>query len=72
VITTHRPGLLPTLFVCRTDPHLLNELVAELSGELMASPTLWASHHGNLRLAFRELYDTCSDSQYKTRCPIRN
>ncbi|HUG91194.1 MAG TPA: hypothetical protein VML55_10185 [Planctomycetaceae bacterium] len=62
VITTHRPGRLPTLIECRTTPGLLRRLVAELvpdeSGRLDAAlEDLFARHEGNLRLCLRELYD---------------
>ncbi len=62
VATLHRPGRLPTLIECRTDPALLRELVAELapedSGELDAAlDDLFDRHSGNIRSCFRELYD---------------
>jgi hypothetical protein len=64
VVTSHRPGLLPTLIECATDPSLLADLVGELvkDGQAPAPPRpppeeLHRRHHGNLRLALRELYD---------------
>jgi hypothetical protein len=62
LITLHRGGRLPTLLECRTDPGLLDELVAELLGELTAADRhrnreLFQRHAGNLRLALRDWYD---------------
>lgn len=62
VATLHRPGRLPTLIECRTDPALLRELVADLApedaGELDATlDGLFDRHGGNIRSCFRELYD---------------
>ncbi|MEA2604777.1 MAG: hypothetical protein QOF89_5769 [Acidobacteriota bacterium] len=66
VITSHRPGLLPTLLECRTTPELLAGIVAELAGpeesqHLPAAGELLARHGGNVRDALRELYDLCAD-----------
>jgi GTPase SAR1 family protein len=62
IATLHRPGLLPTLIDCRTEPGLLRDLVCELVPE--DAPTLepelndlFARHDGNIRSCFRELYD---------------
>jgi hypothetical protein len=63
LITSHRSGLLPTLIECHTSPELLQTLIEELlterkQGEYSACPeVLWKRHEGNLRNAFRELYD---------------
>jgi hypothetical protein len=62
VATLHRPGMLPTLFDCRTDRDLLRDLVKELAAAeaSLLEPTLdelFERHEGNLRLCFRELYD---------------
>jgi hypothetical protein len=60
VATLHRPGRLPTLVECRTDPSLLQELVTELapaSGPRANLDDLFDRHRGNIRLCFRELYD---------------
>lgn len=62
VVTSHQPGLLPTLFDCRTTPDLLDSLVRDLLGPdteiLSPSPgELFVRHGGNLRNALRELYD---------------
>ncbi|HSS75213.1 MAG TPA: hypothetical protein VLV54_00565 [Thermoanaerobaculia bacterium] len=64
VITSHRPGLLPTLHECHTSPGLLEEIVAELTGPDSAGPLpsseeLFVRHGGNVRDALRELYDRC-------------
>lgn len=64
VVTSRRPGRLPTLLECRTSPELLEELIEELldlprgrgvAARLAAG--LYAKHSGNLRAALRELYD---------------
>lgn len=62
VVTSHRPGRLPTLVRCRTDPRLLDAIVAELLagvGRVPALPIaeLFQRHRGNLRDALRDLYD---------------
>ena len=59
IVTSHRPGLLPTLHECRTTPELLAAIAHELGGEGTADivPGLFARHRGNLRDALRELYD---------------
>lgn len=63
LITSHREGLLPTLFTCRTSPELLAALLAELApGPLGLPPPaeLFARHDGNLRAALLEAYDRCA------------
>ena len=62
LITSHRPGLLPTLMECGTTPELLQEIVEQLlPGESSAlAPelsNLFSRHQGNLRMALRDLYD---------------
>jgi len=62
IATLHRPGRLPTLIECRTEPTLLRSLVAELApaDASMLAPTLedlFQRHSGNIRSCFRELYD---------------
>ncbi len=63
VATSHRPGRLPVLRRHRTDPRLLEELVAELVGRRSAESMrpelerLFAAHRGNLRDCLRSLYD---------------
>ncbi|HEX3527823.1 MAG TPA: hypothetical protein VH988_12230 [Thermoanaerobaculia bacterium] len=65
VITSHRPGLLPTLHECRTTPELLAGIVADLvggeeAGRLPSAEELHVRHGGNVRDALRELYDLCA------------
>lgn len=63
VITSHRPGRLPTVHTCATTPELLRELVRELDPATAATVDigdLFDRHGGNLRECFRELYDRCS------------
>lgn len=62
VITSHRPGLLPTLYECRTTPELLAGIVGDLLGPEAegiqpAAEELFARHQGNVRGALLELYD---------------
>jgi len=62
IITTHRPGRLPTLVECATSPALLAEIVGALLGPEAKRwrnrlEGLWSRHGGNLREALRELYD---------------
>jgi hypothetical protein len=62
LITSHRPGLLPTLIECTTSPELLDGIMSRLAPKTggVRTPTpedLFARHHGNLRDALRELYD---------------
>ena len=60
IITSHRPGLLPTLHECRTTPGLLAEIVGELTGAEVETGELFDRHQGNLREALRALYDACA------------
>jgi hypothetical protein len=62
VITTHKPGRLPTLFECRTTPQVLQWVVRQLAPADQLPPDtnlegLFTQHAGNLRLCLRELYD---------------
>jgi ABC-type antimicrobial peptide transport system ATPase subunit len=62
VATLHRPGLLPTLVECKTNSHLLNELVEELAPADVPAlepnlEELFYRHNGDIRLCLRELYD---------------
>ncbi len=64
VITSHLPGLLPTLRECSTCAELLNEIITELVGAdpettRAAAVALYQRHNGNLRDALREMYDRC-------------
>lgn len=60
VITSHRPGLLPTLLECRTTLGLLEDIVRELVEDDAASlplQHLFEKHLGNIRDVLRELYE---------------
>jgi energy-coupling factor transporter ATP-binding protein EcfA2 len=66
IVTTHRPGRLPTLLRHRTTPGLLAALVGELLDETEtanAMPStrdleiLFEHHGGDIRQCLRELYD---------------
>ncbi len=62
VVTQHRPGRLPTLYECRTDPGLLKDLIHCLAPDDAVIlepylPGLFHRHDGNIRSCFRELYD---------------
>lgn len=59
IITLHRPGRLPTLVETTTSPALLRRIAASLdpAHDLDDAADLHARHAGNLRDAFRELYD---------------
>jgi hypothetical protein len=68
LITTHRPGRLPTLLQCETSPVLLEGIVETLLGELNSEmknlcATLFRQHHGNVRDCLRTLYDLWADEQ---------
>jgi hypothetical protein len=64
VITSHRPGLLPTLVECETSPELLEAIVRELVGDTERLPVreLFNRYDGNVREALRHLYDLCAES----------
>ncbi len=62
IVTTHEPGLLPTLVECRTTPELLGGIVGELldgsdGGDVPDAAELHARHGGDVREALFELYD---------------
>jgi hypothetical protein len=64
IITSHRPGRLPTLIACTTSVELLDRIIDRLtphhprsSAQSAQSAALFARHRGNLRDALRELYD---------------
>ena len=60
VITSHRPGLLPSLLECETSPELLEGIVKDLAGPQVDGDRirdLFDRHHGNVRAALREMYD---------------
>jgi hypothetical protein len=67
IVTSHRPGLLPTLHECETSPELLAGIVRDLLGPDAGGPCpvpvdLYTRHGGNLRDALRELYDAWAKS----------
>jgi hypothetical protein len=59
IITTHTPGLLPTLIECHTSPKLLCQIVQQLlpNRHMGSCDELFCRHAGNLRSVLRELYD---------------
>ncbi len=66
VVTSHRPGLLPTLWTCETTVELLEAIISELvcadlrselGLDLDRLSTLFFRHRGNIRAALRDLYD---------------
>ena len=60
LISSHRAGLLPTLWECRSSSQLLQSLLFQLAPESqneMQAQMLFEKHRGNLRDALRELYD---------------
>lgn len=68
IITSRRPGLLPTLIECTTSPALLKEIVRDLLPQSRAISTefldsLYQRHQGNLRACLRELYDLSAESR---------
>lgn len=74
VVTTHRPGRLPTLLECQTTPDLLRDLVRSLhEPTTLATETferLFEKHRGNLRDAIRELYDIAACESLPETCAI--
>ena len=72
LITSHRPGLLPSLLECGTTPELLAGIVADLltdvpEAHVVEARRLHRKHQGNLREALRELYDRRSDATESPR-----
>ena len=69
VITTHRPGALPTLIECHTTPMLLDEIVLGLLPSGGVSPDLlnqlYDNHKGNIRHCLRALYDLYASGDLK-------
>ena len=64
IITSHRPGRLPTVHRCVASPELLGWLVERLGERVgpQEAQALFERHRGNLRDALRELYDRYSRS----------
>jgi len=65
LVTSHRPGLLPTLIECRTSVELLAELLRELDPAatvpLPSAAELLDRHGGNVRAALLAAYDIASE-----------
>lgn len=60
IITTHRPGRLPTLIHCTTTPELLTHVVHDLLPQAANNEDLrelYHEHQGNIRDCLRALYD---------------
>jgi hypothetical protein len=59
VITSHRPGLVPTLVECETSVDLLRGIVRDLhaGGADASLDARFHRHRGNVRDVLRELYD---------------
>lgn len=60
IITSHTPGLLPTLYTTTTSFELFEQLTRELLGGLYPAEglrLLYRKYQGNLRQCFFELYD---------------
>lgn len=62
LVTSHRPGLLPTLLECTTSPALLEGILEELLGQEAKAVRgealrLLQHHRGNVREVLRSLYD---------------
>jgi|KBSMisStandDraft_5_1062788.scaffolds.fasta_scaffold188386_1 hypothetical protein len=74
IITTHKPGRLPTLWKCNTSAGLLSDIMAEvLAGSRFTPPAdLFRKHKGNLREALRECYDlmACGDHDQTARSVV--
>lgn len=64
VITSHREGLLPTLFRCESSPELLESLLDILhprrSPPFPEARELFERHRGDLRQALFDAYDFCA------------
>ena len=72
IITSHREGMLPLVFECRTSEGLLGELLNELVGESSVLTDefideLYLRHGGNIRMALRELYDIWAEDKIAER-----
>lgn len=64
LVTSHQPGLLPTLWECRPEPAILRQMATVLAPDRQwpaaQLDALFARHRGNIRDALRELYDDCA------------
>lgn len=68
IVTTHKPGRLPTLLNCKTSAGLLSSIMAEVLAHSGIAPPgdaadLFGRHRGNLREALRECYDLMARSE---------
>ena len=74
VVTSHRPGRLPTVLECRTTPEVLQEILDTLApsrpGTFPTAGSLHRKHGGDLRRALFEAYDSWS-RQPLSRTPPR-
>ena len=75
VAACHRPGRLPTLLSCSTDPELLRTLVARLAPDDAVIlephlPALFHRHAGNIRECLRDLYDVYAGRQQGQRSNV--
>ncbi len=66
IITSHRPGRLPTLIHCSTSPALLGQIVTQLLGHPLPdherrAAQLHQKHKGDVRQALAELYDVYAE-----------
>jgi len=70
IVTTHRPGLLPTWHECRTSLALLERIVTHLVPDRVIPHAhireLYRYCQGNIRDALRELYDQACHSPSST------
>lgn len=69
LISTHRPGRLPTLWKCHSSLATLQELVEELQGPLSPPQqnrlaSLFQQHQGDIRQCLRTLYDWFAEERW--------
>ena len=68
IINVHRPCPLPTWIGCETSPELMSNLLTRLGLDQpsiqLAGQKTFSKHKGNIRMAFRELYDQFSSSEF--------
>jgi hypothetical protein len=60
VVTSHTPGMLPTLVECSTSAKLLSDIVTRLTPNTtdpQLIENIYHKHNGNIRDAIRQLYD---------------
>jgi len=75
IVTAHKPGLMPTLIECTTNPELFRRIVAEITQgtcefDLARLDQLYHSHNGNIRTALRDLYDLFAEDSDLLNNPI--